>query len=490
MSQNEILRKSLFEIKEDLDKKRITSVELTKLCLKRIAECDQEIGAMIHIDGDLAVEQAKQSDTRRQGAKLKGMLDGIPISLKDMILAKGYPCTAASKILEGYMPPYDSRVTANLREQGAVILGKANQDEFAMGSSNEASGFKPCANPWNTKYTPGGSSGGSAAALGAGMCFASYGTDTGGSIRQPAAYCGLVGLKPSYGRVSRFGIIAFASSLDQVGPFARTVRDSAILLSAIAGYDESDSTSVNTPAPDYVKNININIKGKKIGVPKEYFGDGISDSVKSSVEASIDALRKNGAEIIDIELPHTKYAVATYYIIATAEASSNLSRYDGVRYGPRINTNGDLGSLYEQTRGQLFGTEVKRRIMLGTYVLSAGYYDAYYLHAQKVRRLFANDFENAFKKVDAIISPTTPCTAFKLGEKVEDPVAMYLNDVYTISANLAGLCAISIPTGVDENGLPIGTQLMAKPFDEQTLFDVGCALESSIGFNEVSPYLR
>lgn len=487
MSFPEVLKKGLFSVANDLASGLITSEELTKLCLLQIEKYNGELGAMLWVNADLALEQARASDIRRKQNKALGPLDGIPISLKDMILCEGLYCTAASKILEGYLPPYEATVVKKLKEQGAVLIGKTNQDEFAMGSSNESSAYKIARNPWDKGRTPGGSSGGSAAAVSAGMCLGSLGTDTGGSIRQPASYCGLVGVKPSYGRVSRYGIIAFASSLDQVGPFAKTVKDAALLTSAIAGHDANDSTSVNVPVPDYSKNINYDVKGKKIGIPTEYFGKGLNDSVKEAVTKSIDILRHNGAQMVEISLPHTKYAVATYYIIATAEASSNLSRYDGVRFGPRRRDNADLLSLYEYTRGELFGSEVKRRIMLGTYVLSAGYYDAYYLRAQKVRRLFAKDFFDAFLKVDAIVSPTAPTTAFKLGEKIDDPLAMYLNDIYTISANLAGICGISLPVGSDEAGLPIGMQLMAKEFNEQQLFDIAACVEANVAFNPHPP---
>lgn len=490
MSGLEIIKKDLLAVSKDLHSGSITSEQLTNACVSQIDLRDRELGAMLWFDRELALEQARASDKRRELGKTLGPLDGIPIALKDMILSKGLPCTAASKILEGFIPPYDATVVIKLKEAGAVLMGKTNQDEFAMGSSNESSAYKPCKNPWDLERTPGGSSGGSAVSVSAGMCFGSLGTDTGGSIRQPASYCGLVGLKPSYGRVSRFGIIAFASSLDQVGPFAKTVKDAAALLSAIAGHDPNDSTSVDTEVPDYVNRLNSDVKGKKIGIPKEYFAQGLNDEVKNAVARSIDILEKNGAELVEITLPHTKYAVATYYIVATAEASSNLCRYDGIRFGPRRFDNHDLLSLYEHTRGELFGTEVKRRIMLGTYVLSAGYYDAYYLRAQKVRRLFAEDFAKAFDKVDVILSPTAPTTAFKIGEKVDDPLAMYLNDVYTISANLAGICGISIPVGSDKSGLPIGMQLMAKAFSEQALFDIASAVEGEVGFDVRPPMLR
>lgn len=486
MSHNE----DIFDTAKALNSGQITSEQITKNCFKNIHKHDSKIGAMLSTDEDEALSSARASDERRRNNSSLGALDGIPIALKDMILSKGLPCTAASKILEGFMPPYESTVAKKLKEQGAVILGKANMDEFAMGSSNEKSAYKVCKNPWDLERIPGGSSGGSAAALSTGMCLGSLGTDTGGSIRQPAAFCGLVGLKPSYGRVSRFGIIAFASSLDQVGPFGKSVRDSALLLSAIAGYDENDSTCINTPVPDYASKILSDVKGKRIGIPKEYFAQGINPEVRSKVLSTLDLLQKAGAQLIDISLPYTKYAVATYYIIATAEASSNLSRYDGIRFGPRVSDDKDLLSLYEDTRGTLFGDEVKRRIMLGSYVLSAGYYDAYYLRAQKIRRLFANDFTKAFSQVDVIVSPTTPTTAFKINDKINDPISMYLNDIYTISANLAGLCSISLPIGLDSNNLPIGMQFMAKPFAEQTLFDISARVEDMVEFDTTPPLLK
>lgn len=485
-----ILQKNLADISESLDRGEISSEQLVNLCFQQIEKYDNELGSLLWTDKELALKEAQASDLRRNNNQLLGALDGIPIALKDMILYEGLPCTAASKILDGFMPPYEATVVKKLKEQGSVLIGKANQDEFAMGSSNESSAYKICKNPWNLDHTPGGSSGGSAAAVSAGMCFGSLGTDTGGSIRLPASYCGLVGVKPSYGRVSRFGIIAFASSLDQVGPFAKTVKDAAMLLKAIAGHDPNDSTSVDRPVPDYASLINMDMKGKKIGVPKEYFAKGLSDSVMQVVTKSIDHLRGLGAEIVDISLPHTQYGVSTYYIIATAEAASNLSRYDGIRYGQRRHDNQDLLSLYEHTRGELFGTEVKRRIILGTYVLSAGYYDAYYIRAQKVRRLFAEDFAKAFNKVDVIVSPTAPTTAFKINENIEDPLAMYLNDIYTISANLAGICGISVPVAADDKGLPIGIQFQAKAFNEQNLFDVAAVVEAHAKFDTRPPCLR
>ncbi len=486
----EILCDDVVAVAKKLEAGAVSSEQLTQLCLEQIEKYDDNIGAMLWVDNKRALSDARASDERRRNKQSLGLLDGIPVAIKDMILTEGLPATAASKILEGFVPPYEAFVITKLRERGAVIIGKTNQDEFAMGSSTETSAYKLTRNPWNLECTPGGSSGGSAAAVSAGMAIASLGTDTGGSIRQPASYCGLVGLKPSYGRVSRFGVIAFASSLDQVGPFTKSVRDAALMLEAIGGHDPNDSTSHESPLPNYLQNINKDVKGKKIGVPKEFFAEGLHDSVRKPIEAILGSLKHAGAELVEISLPHTKYAVATYYIIATAEASSNLSRYDGVRYGPRRHDNKDLLSLYEHTRGELFGTEVKRRIMLGTYVLSAGYYDAYYVRAQKVRRLFANDFVAAFEKVDVILSPTAPTTAFRIHEKVTDPLAMYLNDIYTISVNLAGICAMSLPVGLDDNGLPIGLQLMAKEFNEQNLFDIGSAVEALVKFNPNPPMLQ
>ncbi len=490
MTDHSIFRHDLVAIAHKLANGEISSEALTKLCLQQIASHNDEIGAMLWLDGERSIKQAQDSDQRRAAGQNRGLLDGIPVGIKDMILTEGYYCTAASKILEGFLPPYEAHVATMLRECGAVIVGKTNQDEFAMGSSTETSAYQITRNPWNKDHSPGGSSGGSAAAVSAGMCLASLGTDTGGSIRQPASFCGLVGLKPSYGRVSRYGVIAFASSLDQVGPFTKSVRDAAVMLEAIGGWDARDSTSHQCALPNYFANINKNVKGKKIGIPKEYFTEGLERAVGDAVAKCMDDLKREGAVFVDISLPHTNYAVATYYIIATAEASSNLSRYDGVRYGPRRSDNKDLLSLYEHTRGELFGEEVKRRIMLGTYVLSAGYYDAYYVRAQKVRRLLAEDFAKAFEKVDVILSPTKPTTAFNIHEKVDDPLAMYLNDIYTISANLAGIGGISLPIALDENGLPIGLQLMARDFHEQRLFDIGSAIEEMASFREVPHMMR
>lgn len=461
----------------------ISSLDLTKHCLDRIEKLDPQYGCFLARDADRAVRQAKQSDERRAKKQEKGKLDGIPIALKDMILTKGLETTAGSRILEGFIPCYDATVTTRLVDQGAVLLGKLNQDEFAMGSSNETSAYKPCKNPWDVTRTPGGSSGGSAASVALGMCLGSLGTDTGGSIRQPAAFCGVVGLKPTYGRVSRYGVIAYASSLDQVGPFGTDVESTALLLHAIAGHDPLDSTSANHPVEDYANGLRKPITGLRVGVPKEYMGDGIDADVRTSVEQALQILQRQGAVVQPISLPHTPYAVATYYVIATAEASSNLSRYDGIRYGQRRGEKEGLLALYHQTRGQLFGPEVKRRIMLGAYVLSTGFYDAYYVRAQKVRDLFQQDFTSAFNDVDVILCPTTPTTAFSLGAKVEDPLQMYLNDIFTIGANLAGLPGLSLPTGFSKTHLPIGTQLIGKPFAEQQLLNVASVLEAELSLD-------
>ena len=455
----------------------VSSVELTETCLKKIAQQDGELGAFLHVDAERALEQARQSDARKKNNQSLGELDGLPVALKDMIFCEGMPVTAASKILEGYVAPYDATVTRKLKAAGAVILGKLNQDEFAMGASGENSAYKICKNPIDLSRTPGGSSSGSAAAVAAELAFGTLGTDTGGSVRQPASFCGIVGLKPTYGRVSRYGVIAFASSLDQVGVFGRTVKDTAKMLSAIAGYDSKDSTSVNAAVPNYANLLTGEIKGLKIGVPKEYFVDGLNPEVKASVLNSLSVLEKQGAIPIEISLPHTEQGISVYYVIAPAEASSNLSRYDGIRYGPRRGEEEGLRALYEKTRGELFGTEVKRRVLLGTYVLSAGYYDAYYVHAQKVRSLIAEDFQKAFEQVDFIISPTAPTPAYKLGEKIGDPIEMYLGDVFTVPVNLAGLPGISVPSGTSSENLPIGTQLIGRPFAEAELLNMAYALE-------------
>ena len=451
---------------------------LLEACLARIAALDPKLHAFLRLTEEEAREAARASSRRRAAGKALGPIDGVPVALKDIFCLEGVETTCGSKILQGYLPPYDATVVRKLKEAGAVIVGKLNMDEFAMGSSTENSAFGPTMNPWDLSRTPGGSSGGSAAAVAARLVPGALGTDTGGSIRQPASLVGCVGMKPTYGRVSRFGVIAFASSLDQVGPFAQDVRGVALLLGAIAGHDENDQTSSPRPVPDYAAALSSGTRGLRIGVPREYFGEGLQPEVEKAVRAAIALLREKGCEVREISLPNSPHAIATYYIVATAEASSNLARYDGVRYGHRAKA-GQLLEMYERTRAEGFGAEVKRRIMLGTYALSAGYYDAYYLRAQKVRALIRRDFDDAFANVDAVISPTSPTTAFKLGEKIDDPLAMYLNDVYTVPANLAGLPGISIPCGFDNRKLPIGLQLIGRPFDEETLLRLAHAAEPS-----------
>jgi aspartyl-tRNA(Asn)/glutamyl-tRNA(Gln) amidotransferase subunit A len=450
---------------------------LLEASFQRIRALDGRVHAFLRLTGKEAEAAARASGQRRAAGKPLGPLDGVPIALKDIFCMEGVETTCGSKILKGYVPPYDATVVRKLKQAGAVIVGKLNMDEFAMGSSTENSAFGPTMNPWDLTRTPGGSSGGSAAAVAARMVAGALGTDTGGSIRQPAALVGCAGLKPTYGRVSRFGVIAFASSLDQVGPLAQDVRGVAHLLAAIAGHDENDQTSSLRPVPDYAGGLSRGVRGLRIGVPREYFGEGLAKEVEKAVRSGIEKLRALGCEIRDISLPNSPHAIATYYIVATAEASSNLARYDGVRYGHRTPAAAQLLEMYEKTRAEGFGAEVKRRIMLGTYALSAGYYDAYYLRAQKVRALIRRDFDEAFARVDAVLSPTSPTTAFRLGEKLDDPLAMYLNDVYTVPANLAGLPGISVPCGFDAQGLPIGLQLIGKPFDEETLLRIAHAAE-------------
>jgi aspartyl-tRNA(Asn)/glutamyl-tRNA(Gln) amidotransferase subunit A len=457
---------------------------LTKAYLDAI-EKTSSLGAYIDLQKDYALEMAKNSDKKiNQG--VAGPLEGIPIGVKDMFCTKGIKTTASSKILENFYPTYESTVTQNLWNDGAVMLGKLSCDEFAMGSSNETAAKGNVINPWSKTIpmSPGGSSGGSAAAVASRSALAATGTDTGGSIRQPAAFCGITGLKPTYGRCSRWGIVAFSSSLDQAGPLTRTVSDAAIMLNSMAGYDNKDSTSANLEMPDLTSYLDKSIKGKKIGIPKEYTQDGISQDIVSFYETSIQFLKDSGAEIIPVSLPHTKYALPVYYIIAPAEASSNLARYDGVRYGTRKEAE-SLDDMYELTRGEGFGDEVQRRIMIGTYVLSSGYYDAYYLKAQKVRRLIKEDFDNTFENVDFLLTPSTPSTAFELGQK-QDPLTMYLNDIFTVPASLAGLPGISIPVGLDKAGLPVGIQLIANSFDEPNLISVAHTLEKSANFNVIA----
>ena len=468
---------------EGLKNKDFNASELTAAYVKNAQE-NKKYNAYVTEVFEQAMENAKIADNKYVDGSYRP-LEGIPLGIKDLFCTKGIKTTACSQILENFVPQYESTVTQNLLNAGALFLGKLNMDEFAMGGSNETSFFGPCINPYSTdkNLVPGGSSGGSATAVCANMCAGATGTDTGGSIRQPAAFCGITGVKPTYGRCSRYGIMAFASSLDQAGPMAKDVKDCAILLRHMAGFDEKDSTSARNDVPDFEKVLGQDIKGLRIGIPAEYKSDGLNKEVVKAWENAASMLKARGAEIVDISLPHTKYALPVYYIIAPAEASSNLARYDGLRYGKRVDGN-SLDELYINTRTSGFGKEVKRRIMIGTYVLSAGYYDAYYVKAQKVRRLIRQDFIKAFEKCDVILTPTSPVTAFEIGDKSmqENPINMYLNDVFTVSVNLAGLPAMSLPVGLAENGLPIGMQLIGKSFDEETIFKTGFALEEDTGF--------
>ena len=459
--------------------KQATATALVDAFYKKIEAEDAAIGAYLTLSKERAYRQAAYIDALADKGDDLPLLAGVPIAIKDVFTTKDVRTTAGSKILADFIAPYDATVVARLECAGAIILGKTNCDEFAMGSSNENSGFHPVRNPRDLSCVPGGSSGGSAAAVAAGTAVAALGSDTGGSIRQPAAFCGVVGLMPTYGRVSRYGLIAFASSLDHAGPFGKTVKDAALMLQAIAGRDPLDSTTANVPVPDYRAQIGEPIAGMKAGVPREYFEEGLDAEVRAAVDAGIEALKNADAEIVPISLPHTAYAIPTYYVIATAEASSNLARYDGVRYGLRCSGK-TLGEMYRRTRDAGFGAEVKRRIMLGTYALSAGYYDAYYLKAQRVRSLLARDFDEAFAKVDVILTPTTPTPAFKLGEKVDDPLSMYLADIFTVTADLAGIPGISIPCGMSKGGLPIGMQILGRHFDEATVLRVAHVAEHAL----------
>lgn len=472
-----------------IEKGEASPVELTELFLERISAEDAKINSYITVWEEAALEAARKAEKQISEGNYLGALHGVPIALKDIFVTKNSRTTCGSKMLRDFVAPYNSTVAEKLMASGSVVLGKNNMDEFAMGSSNETSYFGPVKNPWDTDRVPGGSSGGSAAATAANLCVASVGTDTGGSIRQPGSLCGVVGMKPTYGRVSRFGMIAFASSLDQAGPLAKTVEDAAIILSSIAGHDPMDSTSVNLPTTDYTDALSTDIKGLRVGIPKEYFISGMDPEVEKSVRKAIDELQTLGAEIVEISLPHSRYAVSTYYIIAPSEASSNLARYDGVRYTYRCENPETLRDLFFRSRSEGFGDEVKRRIMLGTYALSTGYYDAYYLKAQKVRTLIIKDFENAWEKVDIIASATSPETAFRIGEKTDDPLKMYLSDILTIPCNIAGLPGISVPCGFSSEKLPIGLQIMGKPFDEQTVLNVAYAYEQSTKWyeKEVAP---
>lgn len=476
---------SIAEARDGMAAGDFTSVEVTQACLDQMA-ATKDLNAFITETPDLALERAKASDDRRAASGPASAMDGIPIAMKDLFCTEGVQTTAASHILEGFVPPYESTVSGKLRDAGAVMLGKTNLDEFAMGSANITSHFGSVTNPWKgtdgVDVVPGGSSGGSAAAVAARSCLAATGTDTGGSIRQPASFCGIVGMKPTYGRCSRWGIVAFASSLDQAGPMTRTVRDSAIMLQSMVGHDAKDSTSAPIAVPDFEAALTGDIRGMRIGIPKEYRIDGTPSEIDALWQKGADMLRDAGAEIVEVSLPHTKYALPTYYIVAPAEASSNLARYDGVRYGLRV-PGDSLDEMYENTRGEGFGHEVQRRIMIGAYVLSAGYYDAYYVQAQKVRTRIAEDFKAAHADVDLILTPTTPSAAFPIGEKQDDPIAMYLNDVFTVPTSLAGLPGISVPVGLDGGGLPLGLQLIGKPFDEETVLRAGGVLESAAAFD-------
>jgi aspartyl-tRNA(Asn)/glutamyl-tRNA(Gln) amidotransferase subunit A len=483
----ELHQLTIHQLHELLRKKEVKSREVTEALYRRIREVDGKIGAYLLLTEEEAFHQADQVDRKIARGEGIGDLAGIPLGLKDILCTKGVRTTCGSKILENYVPFYDGTVVRRLKERDALMLGKLNMDEFAMGSSTENSGFQITRNPWDLNRIPGGSSGGSAAAVAADECIAALGTDTGGSIRQPASCCGVVGMKPTYGRVSRYGLVAFASSLDQIGPITKDVEDCAILMNAISGYDPYDSTSVNVEVPNYKQLLINDARGIRIGIPDEYFIEGMDPDVARSVTEAIDLFKNWGAEVRRISLPHTEYAVAIYYIICTAEASSNLARYDGVKYGLRSRGYRDLMEMYTQTRAKGFGKEVKRRIILGTYVLSAGYYEAYYRKASQVRTLMRSDFEEAFRQVDVIIAPTAPTPAFRIGEKVEDPLQMYLSDIHTIPVNLAGIPAISIPCGFSQENLPIGLQMMGKHFDEGMLLRVAYTFERNTDFHLKKP---
>jgi aspartyl-tRNA(Asn)/glutamyl-tRNA(Gln) amidotransferase subunit A len=476
---SELINLTIDEAHARLCEGALSSEELTRAALARIEATEPTLHSFITVTPELALEQARAADARRAAGGARGPLDGIPLAIKDIINTRGVRTTAGSRLLDTYVSPYDATVTRRLFEAGAVCVGKANCDEFAMGSSNENSAYGAARNPWDPARVPGGSSGGSAAAVAARQCLGALGTDTGGSIRQPAAHCGIVGLKPTYGRVSRYGVIAYASSLDQVGPMARTVRDCAHLLGAIAGHDPLDSTSVRHPVPAYAAALEGGVRGLRLGLPREYFVEGMSAEVSDAVHAAVRQLESLGAAVEEVSLPHTEYAVAAYYLVATAEASSNLARYDGTRYGVRVDRGQGLLDMYQQTRGAGFGAEVKRRIMLGTYALSAGYYDAFYLKGQKVRTLIRRDFERVFARCQAVVTPTAPTTAFRLGEKTTDPLEMYLSDIFTISVNLAGLPGLSLPCGFDAQGLPIGLQIVGQPFAEDAVLRTAYAYEQS-----------
>lgn len=476
---------TIAKLSEELNKKTFSSVELTQHFLKRIASYDKTLNSFITVTEETALQQAKAADALRAAGKA-GRLTGIPVAQKDIFCTQGVKTTCGSKMLDNFIAPYTATVVNNMTAAGCVMLGKTNMDEFAMGSSNETSYYGPVRNPWNTETVPGGSSGGSSAVVAARLAPGSTGTDTGGSIRQPAALCGISGLKPTYGRISRYGMIAFASSLDQAGPFAQTAEDLAIMLNSMAGFDVRDSTSVDVPVPDYTAHLNDSLQGKKIGLPKEYFEQGLDKNVEARVQDAIKVFEKLGAKIVPVSLPSSPLSIAVYYVVASAECSSNLSRFDGVRYGYRCENPKDLEDLYKRSRSEGFGDEVKRRIMVGTYALSSGYYDAYYLKAQKVRKLISNDFKSAFEKVDFLLGPTSPTPAFKIGERMSDPVSMYLSDIYTIATNLAGLPGLSIPCGF-VNDLPVGIQLMGKQFDESTILNAAHLYQQETNWHQMAP---
>jgi aspartyl-tRNA(Asn)/glutamyl-tRNA(Gln) amidotransferase subunit A len=479
------------EIRDAIAAGALTAVEACRASLDRIALADPSVGAFRTVIGQRALERASAVDNARKPSKDSAPLAGVAVAIKDNICTRGVPTTASSRILEHYAPPYDATVITRLEAAGAIVVGKTNCDEFAMGSSTENSAFGVTRNPWRLDRTPGGSSGGSAAAVAAGMTSFALGSDTGGSVRQPASFCGVVGLKPTYGRVSRYGLLAFASSLDQIGPLTRTAWDAALVLTVMAGRDERDATSADVSVPDYTRALSGDIRGLRVGVPRQSFEEGVEEHVTRAVTGALDVLKHRGATLVDILLPHAKYAIPVYYLVAPAEASSNLARYDGVRYGFRaaLPRDGTLRAMYSETRDQGFGPEVKRRIMLGTYVLSAGYYDAYYLKAQKVRTLIRQDYDRAFAGIDVIAMPTSPTTAFRLGERVQDPLQMYLADVFTVSANLTGLPAISFPCGLTPDRLPVGLQLVGKGFDEATILKVADAYERDTEWWKEEPEL-
>jgi aspartyl-tRNA(Asn)/glutamyl-tRNA(Gln) amidotransferase subunit A len=488
MMQTELPFLTIHAALAGLERREISALELTQAVLARIDALDQRVRAYLLVLPEAALAQARAAD-RRRAAGQAGPLEGVPLAIKDVLCTQGVRTTCGSRILQDFVPPYDASAVARLRAAGAVILGKTNTDEFAMGSSTEHSAFFTTCNPWDLERVPGGSSGGSAAAVAAGMALGAFGTDTGGSVRQPAAMCGVVGLKPTYGRVSRYGLVAHGSSLDQIGPLARDVQDAAVLLNVVAGHDPLDSTSLDVPLPDYVAGLKAgaDLKGLRVGVPRQYFVDGMESGVEAAVRAALQVLAALGAEVIEVSLPHTRYGIPIYYLISTAEASSNLARYDGVRYGLRVN-GPDMWQTYYDTRQAGFGPEVKRRIMLGTYALSAGYYDAYYLKAQQARTLLRGDFERAFQQVDVLACPVSPSVAFKIGQKVDDPLQMYLTDIFTVSLNLVGLCGISVPCGMSDD-MPVGLQLIGPALGESTILRVGYAYEQATPWHTRRPAL-